>query len=91
VAAFGRWGGWILGLASGLLGLAWLKISALRFLSRRRISAAVEAAWTRLHLGAAFYLARAVGLLSGLGMLIIALALGGTAPRRCQARDRRGV
>lgn len=60
--------------ASAFLGLLWLELSVLMFLSPRKISASVEAAWPRLELGASFHVVRVVGLLSATGMILFLIA-----------------
>lgn len=75
--AFHRLGGkmrLVVGCAAGFLGLMWLELSALMFISPRRISGSVMAAWPQLHLGAWFDLLRVVGLASVVGMSLFLIA-----------------
>jgi hypothetical protein len=60
--------------ASGFLGLLWLVLSALMFISPRQITASIQVAWPRLHLGASFYVVRVVGLISATGMILFLIA-----------------
>lgn len=77
--AFGRLTGskqLVAGCAAGYLGLSWLMLSSLMFLSPDRINSTVRAAWPHLRLGASFYLVRLMGLMAVLAMsLFLALAL----------------
>ncbi len=69
---------------SGLLGLIWLEVTALMFLSPPRLSASVQVGVSRLHIGASFGVVRVVGIVAVAGMLvflILALALHRMAQR----------
>jgi Flp pilus assembly protein TadD len=70
----GRWR-LMFACASGFLGLLWLELSALMFISPRQITATVQAAWPRLELGPPFHFVRVVGLLSVMGMLLFLIAV----------------